>query len=35
MKKEIENKKIDLEKQRMEHELKLQKQKDQEAYKRE
>jgi hypothetical protein len=34
-KKEIEDKKIDLEKQRMKHEMELQKQKDEEAYRRE
>ena len=34
-KKEIEDKKIDLEKQRMKHEMELQKQKDKEAYRRE
>lgn len=35
MKKNIEDKKIELEKQRMKHETDLQKQKDAEAYKRE
>ena len=34
-KREIEDKKIDLEKQRMKHEMELQKQKDEEAYRRE